>query len=45
MPVTKDTIGVGFVGAGDIAVLHAAAVKKCVRPLHARWASGPTSLR
>ena len=29
MPVTKDTIGVGFIGAGDIAVLHAAAVKKC----------------
>jgi len=29
MRVTKDTIGVGFVGAGDIAILHAAAVKKC----------------
>ena len=29
MPVTKETIGVGFVGAGDISVLHAAAVKKC----------------
>lgn len=29
MPITKDTIGVGFIGAGDIAVLHAAAVKKC----------------
>ena len=29
MPVTKDTIGVGFIGAGDISVLHAAAVKKC----------------
>ena len=29
MPLTKDTIGVGFIGAGDIAVLHAAAVKKC----------------
>jgi len=27
--ITKDTIGVGFIGAGDIAVLHAAAVKKC----------------
>lgn len=26
---TKDTIGVGFVGAGDISILHAAAVKKC----------------
>ncbi len=26
--LTKDTIGVGFLGAGDIAVLHAAAVKK-----------------
>ncbi len=26
--ITKDTIGVGFLGAGDIAVLHAAAVKK-----------------
>jgi predicted dehydrogenase len=29
MPLTKQTIGVGFIGAGDIAVLHAAAVKKC----------------
>jgi predicted dehydrogenase len=29
MPVTKDSIGVGFIGAGDIAILHAAAVKKC----------------
>ncbi len=29
MPITKDTIGVGFIGAGDISVLHAAAVKKC----------------
>ncbi|HEY1189858.1 MAG TPA: Gfo/Idh/MocA family oxidoreductase [Gemmata sp.] len=29
MPVTKDTIGVGFIGAGDISVLHAAAVRKC----------------
>src|SRR5436190_7458307 len=28
MPITKDTIGVGFIGAGDIAILHAAAVKK-----------------
>ena len=27
--ITKDTIGVGFIGAGDIAVLHAAAVRKC----------------
>lgn len=27
--ITKDTIGVGFLGAGDISVLHAAAVKKC----------------
>ncbi|MGL4419244.1 MAG: Gfo/Idh/MocA family protein [Gemmataceae bacterium] len=27
--LTKDTIGVGFIGAGDIAVLHAAAVRKC----------------
>jgi predicted dehydrogenase len=26
--ITKDTIGVGFVGAGDISILHAAAVKK-----------------
>ena len=25
----KDTIGVGFIGAGDIATLHAKAVKKC----------------
>ena len=29
MPVQKETLGVGFIGAGDIAVLHAAAVKKC----------------
>jgi predicted dehydrogenase len=27
--LTKDTIGVGFLGTGDISVLHAAAVKKC----------------
>lgn len=27
--LTKDTLGVGFLGAGDISVLHAAAVKKC----------------
>ena len=26
--ITKDSIGVGFIGAGDIAILHAAAVKK-----------------
>ena len=29
MTITKTTIGVGFIGAGDIAILHAAAVKKC----------------
>jgi predicted dehydrogenase len=28
MRITKDTLGVGFLGAGDISVLHAAAVKK-----------------
>jgi predicted dehydrogenase len=27
--LTKDTLGVGFVGAGDISVLHAAAVARC----------------
>lgn len=27
--ITKPTLGVGFLGAGDISVLHAAAVKKC----------------
>jgi predicted dehydrogenase len=27
--VAKETIGVGFIGAGDISILHAAAVKKC----------------
>jgi len=27
--ITKDTIGVGFIGAGDIAILHAKAVNKC----------------
>ena len=26
--ITKDTIGVGFLGTGDISILHAAAVKK-----------------
>jgi predicted dehydrogenase len=29
MAITKDKIGVGFLGAGDISILHAAAVKKC----------------
>src|SRR5438552_15753980 len=29
MPITKDAFGIGFIGAGDIAILHAAAVKKC----------------
>lgn len=29
MAVNKETIGVGFIGAGDISILHAAAVKKC----------------
>jgi predicted dehydrogenase len=29
MTTAKDTLGVGFIGAGDISVLHAAAVKKC----------------
>ncbi len=29
MRVTKETIGVGLIGAGDISILHAAAVKKC----------------
>ncbi|CAN5528121.1 Gfo/Idh/MocA family oxidoreductase [soil metagenome] len=27
--LTKDTLGVGFIGTGDISILHAAAVKKC----------------
>jgi predicted dehydrogenase len=27
--ITKPALGVGFLGAGDIAVLHAAAVRKC----------------
>ena len=27
--LTKDTLGVGFLGAGDISILHAAAVRKC----------------
>lgn len=27
--MTTDTLGVGFLGAGDISILHAAAVKKC----------------
>lgn len=29
MAIDKSTIGVGFLGAGDISILHAAAVKKC----------------
>ncbi len=29
MTTAKDTLGVGFVGAGDISVLHARAVAKC----------------
>ncbi|MFO0936871.1 MAG: Gfo/Idh/MocA family oxidoreductase [Gemmataceae bacterium] len=27
--ITKDTIGVGLIGAGDISILHAAAIQKC----------------
>ena len=27
--IARDTLGVGFLGAGDIATLHAAAVRKC----------------
>ena len=27
--LTKETLGVGFLGAGDISILHAAAVRKC----------------
>jgi predicted dehydrogenase len=29
MSLTRDSIGVGLLGAGDISILHAAAVKKC----------------
>ena len=29
MPLTKDTTGVGFIGAGDISILHAKAVARC----------------
>src|SRR5262245_34789381 len=29
MKITRDTIGVGFVGAGDVSVLHAKAVSRC----------------
>jgi predicted dehydrogenase len=29
MTIQKESIGVGFIGAGDISILHAAAVKKC----------------
>ena len=28
LKITQETLGVGFIGAGDIAILHAAAVKK-----------------
>ncbi len=27
--ISKDTLGVGFIGTGDISILHAQAVKKC----------------
>ena len=27
--IKKDTIGIGFIGAGDISILHAKAIKKC----------------
>ena len=29
MRITKDTIGVGFIGAGDVSILHAKAVGRC----------------
>lgn len=29
MKLTKDSIGVGFIGAGDVSILHARAVAKC----------------
>jgi predicted dehydrogenase len=29
MPISKETVGVGFIGAGDVSILHAAAVRKC----------------
>src|SRR3954454_18018582 len=29
MIIKKDTIGVGFIGAGDIAILHAKAISRC----------------
>jgi predicted dehydrogenase len=29
MTVTKNTVGIGLLGAGDISILHAAAIKKC----------------
>ena len=27
--IARETLGVGFIGTGDISILHAAAVKKC----------------
>jgi predicted dehydrogenase len=29
MKIQKDTIGIGFIGAGDISILHAKAIQKC----------------
>lgn len=29
MKVQKDTVGIGFIGAGDISILHAKAIRKC----------------
>jgi predicted dehydrogenase len=29
MIIKKDTIGIGFIGAGDVAILHAKAIQKC----------------
>src|SRR5262245_36801705 len=29
IPVKKDTIGIGFIGAGDVSILHAKAIQKC----------------
>ena len=29
MTIKKDTIGIGFIGAGDVSILHAKAIQKC----------------
>jgi predicted dehydrogenase len=42
--IAKETIGVGFIGTGDISVLHAAAVSRCPgAKLHGVWNRTPAT--